>query len=419
MDTHIVQLLFVDLALVLVVARGFGYLAARVHQPAVIGEIVAGIALGSVILATPAGQTLFPDEVRSLLSGLASVGLAWFMFSVGLEIVPGQFRTRAAAVASVAAWSTLGAFGLGVIAATVLLRRHPAEHPAAFIIFFGLAMSVTAVPVLARILTDRGLLTGTVGTLALTVATVTDVFAWIVLTLILSWSAGSPLRSVALLVSYLAVMLLAARPLVRRLLHHRKADDPRTHALFFGLALLSAAATEAIGVHFIIGAFLAGVVVGSQARDEQRHTLQERAEKATSMLLPVYFVMAGWGLGFAGLRPADLVEGVLVLGIAVIAKGAGSYVAGRRFGLARHDAALLATLLNTRGLTELIILGVGYHAGIIDRPLYSILVAIAIITTVLTGPLISLLARFAPPAEPAARDGDHRTEVPDAAHQPR
>jgi len=396
MDTQQVQLLFVDLAVIIVLAAGAGRLAVRLGQPPVIGEITVGVALGTALPLLQATDRVLPPDVRTVLAGLAAVGVAWFMFAIGLELDADRLRSRARSVASVATWSMVGAFTLGVLTAVPLLHRHPTATPVLFAAFLGLAMSVTAFPVLARILADRGLLRTTVGELALSTAAFIDVIAWTGLSLVLAVSRGEDSWSVLLVVPYVATMFLVVRPLLVRLL--RPADPERETAphatvVLFGLALLSGAATEAIGLHFIFGAFLAGLVVNLDAAPALRESLCERAEKLSAPLLPVYFLMAGLSLGLGSLQLADLAEALLLLTVAVVGKVGVAYAVGRLRGMTPPDAVLLGVLLNTRGLTELIVLGAGYGAGLIDRSLYAMMMFVAVVTTAMTGPLITLLQR--------------------------
>lgn len=413
MDTHLVQLLFLDLTLVLLAARALGYLAGRVGQPPVVGEIVAGILLGAMLNSFPAGETLLPTDVRSLLSGLATVGLAWFMFAIGLELDVGALRARRRGVASVAAWSTLIAFVLGVLAALVLLLRRESDHPEGFAVFIGLAMSVTAFPVLARILADRRLLNTRVGDLSLALAALDDVLAWSVLAVLLAVISGQGSWVVALSVPYVMAMVLVVGPALRRLTARQDAGpDPRAHVALFGFGLLSGAATEALGLHFVFGAFLAGAVVNSHIPGPLRADLRDRAEKLSSLLLPVYFVIAGLRIDLAALEASDVLDGLLVLAAAIAGKVGGGYVGARRYGLDRREAGMLATLMNARGLTELVLLEIGYRAGLIDQSLYSVLVVMAVVTTAMTGPVLWLLGRRSPTGASAPADPStvHRSE---------
>lgn len=395
MNPQTLSLLLVDLALVLLLARAAGRLATKIGQPPVVGEIVAGILIGSTLRSIPNAAVVMPDEVVSLLSGLATAGVVWFLFLMGLELDLGGLWGRARSVASTAAWSTIPPFILGTGVATLLAARHPDQRPVALAVFIGLAMAVTALPVLARVLADRGLLSSRVGDTALAIATLDDLFVWTGLAVLLIVVAGTGSWAVVLTVPYVILMVVGLRPGLRRIVRQAATDRGRSHGhlVLLAFALLSGAATQAIGLHFIFGALFAGVVVSAQATDSFRAGLRERAETLSSTLMPTFFVIAGLNVNFSSLRVLDLAEGALILLVAVGGKMGGAYIGARRGGLPGSEARVLAVLLNTRGLTELIVLGAGYQAGLIDRALYSVLVCMAVITTAMTGPLLAVLRR--------------------------
>jgi Kef-type K+ transport system membrane component KefB len=397
MTSHLVQLLFIDLAIILLLARGLGYLAARVNQPPVIGEIFAGILLGPTLLSGLVSDTLFPEEVRPLLSGLADVGVALFMFLVGLELERNVLRGMGRTTAVVAAGSVLLPLSLGFGLAAFLLLRHDTQNTAAFVVFIGLSVSVTAFPVLARILADRGLTRTTVGGFALATAAVVDVVAWIALAGVQASVGGDTGHLVVLLVvPYLATMVLVVRPLLRRLLVPGGVAAPvtiRLLAVVLAGVLLSAAATEAMGMHFIFGAFLFGLVMPWHGNQAQNGEIHRQTEQITSVLLPVYFVVAGLKVDLGGVDLGALTELAAILIVAVVGKFGGAYLAARLRGVARRPAAALGALMNTRGLTELIILGVGLRMGLLDDELYSLFVVMALVTTAMTGPLLSFIYR--------------------------
>ncbi|GAA3150616.1 hypothetical protein GCM10010521_42860 [Streptomyces rameus] len=397
MTSHQVQLLFVDLALILFLARGLGQLATRLQQPAVVGEILAGVLLGPTLLHGAISDTLFPSDVRPLLTGLANVGVALFMFGVGLELDGAALRGRGRTTAGAVLGSTLVPFALGLVLALYLAGDHAPHNRTAFVVFVGLAVSVTAFPVLARILTDRGLSTTTVGGLALATAAAVDVVAWAALAAVQAGvGGGSGHWKVALTLPFLGAMVVVVRPLLRRLFvpAGRPVEFTSQHlALVLILALLSAAATEAMGMHFIFGAFLCGTVMPRAGAETLREEIHRRTGQVTAILLPVYFVVAGLNVDLSGLDGGMLIDLGLIFAVAVVGKFGGTYLGARSQRLQPRPAAAVAVLMNTRGLTELVILGVGLELGLLDGSLYSLMVVMAVVTTAMTGPLLSRVYR--------------------------
>nr|AEU17895.1 putative Na/H antiporter [Streptomyces antibioticus] len=405
MTSFQVQLVFADLALIFGLAQGLGRLAVLVRQPPVVGEIIAGVLLGPTLFHGQLAARLFPADIRPLLTGVSYVGVALFMFLVGLELDAGALRGRGRITAGAVVGSTVVPFALGILLALSALRSHEGQHGAAFVIFIGLSVSVTAFPVLARVLADRGLAGTTLGGIALSTAAVVDVLAWAALAAVQAVvSGGSHHWRVLLFLPYVLAMFLVVRPLLRRL--------PGSVPFVVAVAgtLLSAAATEAMGMHFIFGAFLFGTVIPRRSTPASRVALHERTSQITALLMPVYFVVAGLQVDLGGLDLAQLGSLCLILLTAVLGKIGGTYLGARTQHLPPRPAVALAVLMNTRGLTELVILGVGLQLGLLDRNLYSLMVVMALVTTAATGPLIARV--YARPLEipvPAA-SADSRRE---------
>ncbi|SHN46348.1 cation:proton antiporter [Cryptosporangium aurantiacum] len=397
MTAHDVGLLMLDLALILVLARIGGWLAQKVGQPPVVGEIIAGIALGPTIIGPHLSTVLVPTDIRIPLSALANVGLVLFMFIVGYELDLLLMRGKERIAVSVSVASILLPCALGITLAYWLADRHnvTGDDRLPFVLFMGAAMSITAFPVLARILTDRGMHRTRLGGLALASAAVDDVLAWSLLAVVVTVAGASADTQwhVLLTLPYVALMFFVVRPLLRRLLPlHAKAGrlTPALLAVVLIGLLLSAYAAEWLGVHVIFGAFLFGTVMPREGGEALRQDILERLEQVSVLLLlPVFFVTAGIKVDLRNLGTDGLVELGLILLVAISGKFIGAYLGAKLQKVQSRQAFALATLMNTRGLTELVILAVGLQLGILNQDLYSLMVVMALVTTAMAGPLLS------------------------------
>ncbi|GIJ51882.1 sodium:proton antiporter [Virgisporangium aliadipatigenens] len=391
MTAEQVATLLLALGCVIALARLFGAAAKRIGQPPVIGEIVAGIAVGPSLFGAGLGDALFPTDIRPALAALANVGLVLFMFIVGYEIDPATLRGRGRAAVSVALGSTLLPLGLGVALAFWLAGRHDVRNVAAFVLFLGAAMAVTAMPVLARILADRGMVRTTVGAMALAAGAVGDIVAWSLLAFVVAMASASGVVPwhLVLIVPYLVVMFLLVRPALRRLAKEKLTPD--VLALVLVGLLLSCWCAEWLGVHAIFGAFLFGAVM-PRDRPALRHEILGRLEQVSVLLLlPCFFVIAGLRVDLSALGGGGLVELAAILLVAITGKVAGAYAGARLHGMDRRRSGALATLMNTRGLTELVILTVGLQLGILDTRMFSMMVVMALVTTAMAGPVLAVI----------------------------
>jgi K+:H+ antiporter len=388
-----VQLLLFDIALIIILARLLGALARRLGQPPVLGEIVAGILLGPTLFSGWITDRLFPTDLIAPLTAIANIGLVLFMFVVGYEVdlalVKGREKVAAGvAIGSIALPLVLG-IGLGVWLAT----RHSVMHKLTFVLFFGVAMSITAFPVLARILTDRGMHRTRIGGLALAAASVDDVLAWCLLAVVIGIAGASNGSGwkLALAPVYAALMIFGVRPALRKLAQIFKQQGrltPSVLAAVLALLLLSSYATDWMGVKFIFGAFIFGIAM---PRDEPalRQAILERLEQVSViLLLPVFFVIAGLKVNLSGIGVSGLLDLLLIMIVAVAGKFGGAYFGARLTGVRTRQAGALAALMNTRGLTELVILTVGLNLKILDAQLYTLMVVMAVVTTGMAGPLL-------------------------------
>lgn len=415
--------LFLALALISLLASAAGALARRLRQPPVIGEVVLGVLLGPTLLSGALSDTLFPEDIRPFLIALANIGVALFMFTVGAELDAGLIRGRRMVAGTVATGSIALPFLLGALLALYLYDRHPTGDRAGFVLFMGAAMSVTAFPVLARILTDRGMQRTWLGAVALACAAIDDVLAWTLLAVVVAISgAGTGSQWLLLLVvPYVLLMFTVVRPVLYRLTERRRAAVPGQSAsmviTLVGL-LSSAAFTEWIGLHFIFGAFLFGTVMPRRTTEGERSDVTGHVAERISylndlLLLPIFFIVAGLKVDLSGMDGADVVELGLILAAAVGGKFIGAYAAARATGMKSRPAGALGVLINTRGLTELIILTVGLQLGALDDQLYSTMVVMALVTTAMTGPLLHLFypvrreQQALAPGEPVRHDATH------------
>ncbi|MGW5714856.1 cation:proton antiporter [Amycolatopsis sp. NPDC003865] len=391
-----VAILLCDLALIVVLARLAGRLARVLGQPAVIGEIVAGILAGPSLFHGAVANTLFPVGIRPHLTGLASVGLVLFMFAVGLEFDHERLRGSGRVAVATALGALLLPLVLGCGLALVLAGRHHPGDRLGFVLFIGVALSITAFPVLARILTDRGMNRTLLGTIALSAAAVCDLAAWTMLAAVqaLAGGTGAPHWLVLLVLPFGGLLFFGVRPALRRLLTRRAGAHPNYghYAIVLAGLLVSAAMTQLAGLHYVFGAFLFGLAMPRRGTAKVREDLLHRAQATTALLLPVYFIVAGLNVDLSHVGAGGWLELAAIIAVAVTGKFAGTFTGARTQGLSTRRSAVLATLMNTRGLTELIALGVGLQIGVLDRDLYSLMVVMAVVTTAMSGPLLRLLA---------------------------
>ncbi|MGH3754416.1 MAG: cation:proton antiporter [Pseudonocardiaceae bacterium] len=396
MTTAQVTFLLFDLAIIVLTARVFGAAARRIGQPAVVGEILAGILLGPTLFHGALADALFPEGVRPMLAALANVGVAVFMFVVGLELDRTVLRGKMRVATTLSVSSVLLPFGLGVALAFYLAPRHTVPDKTSFVLFIGAALSVTAFPVLVRILRDRGMHRSTLGVLACTCAALADVLAWSMLAVIIAISGhgGAAHWRLLMVLPYLAVLFGVVRPLLRWYVAREgggQASQSMMAVLVVGL-LLSGTATEWLGLHIIFGAFLFGIAVPKEGMAEWTETIGTQIGRFNEvLLLPVFFVVAGLRVDLSEIDGNGLVSLGLILLAAVGGKFGGTFLAARAHGLAGRQSAALAALMNTRGLTELIILTAGQQLGLLDDRLYTLMVIVALVTTAMTGPLLNLI----------------------------
>ncbi|MFF4748214.1 cation:proton antiporter [Streptomyces sp. NPDC001268] len=384
---------FLAVSLALGAARLFGALARRLGQPAVVGEICAGLLASPMVITAAGAEAVLPTEVKPLLGALANIGLATFMFIIGYEIDNGFLRDRRGATLGVAAGSVLVPLVAGFALALPLAATYAPGNHTAFVLFVGVAMSVTAFPVLARILADRGLSRHPVGSLTLAAAAVGDLLAWICLAGVVAYAGAAGQWRMALVPVYLVLMVTVVRPLLSTAVRRARDRDLPAERLIPLLVVgvtLSCAATEWLGIHFIFGAFAFGAVMPRNALGALRSTVIGQMEQIGHVLLPLYFVVAGTKVDLSAFTVAGVLTLLAVIGVAVLSKAGGAYAGARLAGLPHSAALPTAVLMNTRGLTEVVIVAVALEMGLIDQSFYSMMVVMAVVTTAMTGPLLRL-----------------------------
>ena len=408
------------LAAVVVVGRLLGRAFTAIGQPPVIGEVLGGILLGPSLLGRVAPDVaayVLPGSVAPVLSVVAQLGVILYMFLVGLDLNLDPLRSRARAVLAISHASLLAPFVLGSLLAVYLYPRISTNDVpfTSFALFMGVAMSITAFPVLARILTDRGMSRSELGVIALACAAAADVTAWCLLAFVVGVvqsQVGSALLVAVFTLGFVAVMFLVIRPTVARLVRRQDGGASPTQGtvaiVLIGM-LLSALATERIGVHAVFGAFLFGAIV---PRDSGlvRAMTGRLEDLVTILLLPAFFAFTGMRteIGLVS-GAAEWAMCLLIVVVATAGKFGGTLVAARLTGMNWRSAAGLGILMNTRGLMELIVLNIGLDLGVISPTLFTMMVVMALVTTIATTPLLEWVGggMLALPASPA-RDRERR-----------
>jgi len=410
--------LLLQLVVILAVARGCGLLLRHVGQPPVIGEMAAGLLLGPIVFGAwfpDIHAVVFAPESLSGLSSLSMLGLVLFMFIVGVELrAPDGVRAQFKAAGWVGVLSVLVPMGLGIAVA-------PALHPLApagvgfwpFALFMAAAMSITAFPILARILKERDMTHTRLGRLSLGGAAIADVFAWIMLALVVALIGSGDgyagfLKTTLGLAAMCALVFGALRPLYGWLLR-RFAPDGQPSLMVLAAILIGAfacaAATEWLGVHAVFGAFLFGACLPRD--DRLLKSLIERVEYlAIVVLMPIFFALAGLSTTGDAFVGAGLGAMALILATAVVGKVIGGAAGARMAGYGWRDSLAVGSLMNARALMELIVMKVGLDAGVIGPSLFTMLLVMAILTTVMVGPMLALFSRREPQLSGAATGAD-------------
>ena len=396
-------ILLVQIVVILAAAGIVSRLFRKMGQPPVMGEMIAGIVLGPSVLGfffPNAMSFVFPTSSLGTLQLLSQIGVVLFMFIVGMELNVRHVREKGSAAVMISHASIIFPFVLGTSLSLFLYRdlAPPGTSFTAFALFIGVAMSITAFPVLARILEDRNLTQTDLGSIAQTCAAVDDVTAWCILALVIALvqASGVAVSLVTLLftVLFAVAMIFLVRPQLRRLVNQATGSHVHARRLIAGVlafVLISALITETIGIHALFGAFIAGVVMPQST--DFRNFLREKLEAfSAAALLPLFFAFTGLRTQISLLNDWQswALCGVIIL-VAIAGKLGGSMLMSRVTGMNWSQSFSIGVLMNTRGLVELVVLNIGYDLGILSGRIFAMMVLMALVTTFMTGPLLSLV----------------------------
>jgi len=401
--SHPLALLLVQIITILFVARFFAWICKKLGQPTVIGEMIAGIVLGPSLVGTffpEYSALLFPPESLGNLQFLSQIGLILFMYVIGMELDLSVLRNKAKDAVIISHASIIIPFTFGIVLAYFIYNQFAPQGVSfgSFGLFLGIAMSITAFPVLARIVQERGLHRTRIGAMVITCAAADDVTAWCILAAVIAIvKAGSFISSlyiIALSVGYVLLMLFVVRPFLKRIgeLYSNKENiTKQVVAIFFLTLLISAYTTEVIGIHALFGAFMAGAIMPENMRF--RSIFIEKVEDVSQvMLLPLFFVFTGLRTQIGLLNDIEMWKVCgLIIAVAVVGKFVGSAVTARFVGQNWRDSLTIGALMNTRGLMELIVLNIGFDLGVLSKEIFSMMVIMALTTTFMTGPLLDLI----------------------------
>jgi len=395
--------LFLQLLIIICASGVVGWIFTRCGQTAVIGEMVAGILLGPSLfglIAPNAFHFIFAASSLDTLRLLSQIGVCLFLFTVGMELDVSEVRHKAQTAVVVSHSSIVIPYFLGVALALFLYSQlaQPGASFLAFALFMGISMSITAFPVLVRILQDRGIFKTSLGSTATACAAVDDVTAWCVLAFVVAiaraTSLGGAALNLGLVLVFITLMLFVIKPKLPGWLGQRALERPDPSktvlAVVFGLVLVSALTTELIGIHALFGAFLAGIIMPTEAGFREKLVIRVENLSAV-LLLPVFFAFTGLRTQIGLLNGAqDWLICLVIIAIATAGKLGGSALAARLTGIKWREALQLGALMNTRGLMELIALNIGYDMGILSQHIFTMLVIMALVTTIMTGPLVTV-----------------------------
>lgn len=400
---HPLATLLLQIITILFAARLLGFLFNKIRQPAVIGEIVAGILLGPTLLGQyfpEISQFLFPENSISNLQFISQIGLILFMFTIGMELDFGMLKGKAKSALLISHTGIWLSFTLGILLAYFMYDIYaPANAPfLSFALFIGISMSITAFPVLARVVKERGLMRTHLGGLAMTSAAIDDISAWcllaIVVAIVKAGTAAGAMYNILFTLTYVLIMLVLVRPFMKRVgeIYNRKKLMSRwIIAISFLVLLISSYIADLLGIHALFGAFMAGIVMPPSLNF--RRILSDKTEDvALIIFLPLFFVYSGLRTKLGLLDTKEMwFHALIVVAFAVSGKFFGAFIGSRFTRQSFKDSLQMGALMNTRGLMELVVLNIGLDLGVLSPEIFSMLVVMALLTTFMTGPLMELI----------------------------
>lgn len=403
---HSIALLILQITIIIIAARFFGWVFKKMGQPSVIGEILAGIVLGPSLLGLyfpDVSGFLFPVQSLGNLQILSQIGLILFMFVIGMELNLKALQSKVHDAVVISHASIIIPFSLGVGLAYFIYLEHAPEHIdfTSFALFIGISLSITAFPVLARIIQEQGIHKTKLGAVVITCAAADDITAWcllaVVIAIVKAGSVVSSLYTILFALIYVFFMIKMVRPFLKRIgkiYHSERQLSQSVVAIFFIVLLLSAFITETIGIHALFGAFMAGAIMPDNI-NFRKLLIGKIEDVALVLFLPIFFVISGLRTEIGLINDPALWEitGLIIL-LAIIGKFVGSAIAAKVVGQNWRDSLTIGALMNTRGLMELVALNIGYELGVLKAEIFAMMVIMALVTTFMTGPMLKLINKI-------------------------
>jgi Kef-type K+ transport system membrane component KefB len=400
---HPLAILLAQIITIIIVARFFGWMFRKIGQPSVIGEIIAGIVLGPSLVGMYFPEfsvMLFPKESLGNLQFLSQIGLILFMFVIGMELDLKVLKNKAKEAVVISHASIVFPFALGIGLAYFVYYRFapPGIEFLSFSLFMGIAMSITAFPVLARIVQERGIHKTRLGTIVITCAAADDITAWCILAAVIAIvKAGSFVSSlyiIGLAMAYVCIMVFVVKPFLKRIgdLYSTKSKlNKPVVAIFFLTLILSSYTTEVIGIHALFGAFMTGAIMPDISKFKAIF-INKVEDVSVILLLPLFFVFTGLRTEIGLINDPYLwkITGFIIL-VAVVGKFLGSALAAKYVGQSWRDSLTIGALMNTRGLMELVVLNIGFDLGVLNSEIFTMMVIMALVTTFMTGPALDII----------------------------